>query len=1063
MRCLISLLVILCFSLIVSAQGRYSGIVVDMNGKPISNANFRIAHSNASFESDQRGVFVIPSMTKPLEVFVSRVGFERQRLLWDSYADTLKVVLTVKENLLDIVEVNTGYQSLPKERSTASFSQIDSAKLVTRISGNILQKLEYLAPGLQFDNRTGKSVINIRGINTFSDNLMQPLIIVDNFPYSGDIANINPNDVESITLLKDASAASIWGARAGNGVIVINLKKNNKGYNKLEFTHNVVVGEKQDLFYLKNMSSGDFIDVERMLFDKGFYNTALNSVNSRLLVFSPVIQLLHQHSKGLVSMEEVEKQVNVFRNHDYRQEVMDNLYRHPLRQQYHLSYDLGRNKFTSRTALGYDNSYEQQVASRDQRLTVQTSNRYEFTDRLQLQIGMTWTNQSMVASPAFPVYPINPLGGKVALYPYAQLKGSDGSALAIPYGYNLSFVQNIPDPQLVDWTYKPLQDYRDSRSNTMTKAIVLNGSLSYKPFTFLQLSGLYNYENQAVDGESLRGVNSFYTRDLINRFSQVTNSGLKRIIPLGGIMQNNASRMVAHKARVQASSDFILRDNWKFNLFAGAEISHAGTDTRLNTAYGYDENTLTSIPIDPVNSYPIYSGLASNSRIPFAGGFGRKNNRFVSVFGNAAVTYKNRYIANVSARRDASNLFGVKTNDKWNPLWSAGLGWIITNEKFMAEMDWVNLLKIRTTVGHSGNLGGVSTTLPVIYYGNPNGGLETERKASVGELPNPNLKWEDVRMNNFALDFAFLNNKVSGSFDYYLKKSTDLLASEAIDPTLGLYNMRRNVGELKGRGFDFNLNFRQGLSTSLRLGIEALFAYSTDKVSKYKGTVSSASFYASAGGRTLMPNERKTLYPVFSYQFKGLDPNTGDPMGWYRGEVSKDYLGILYDSVQNLNYHGRGLPKYQGSLRPSIQWKRFQASVNIVYKSGYFFQKETIRYATLFRSWVGHEDFKDRWQQPGDETRTSVPSMIYPADASRDDFYANSSSNILKGDHIRISDIRIGYSFDLKAGQRLLAVSLNGYVNNVGIIWRKNSYGLDPDSYGIPAIRTYGFNINVKY
>ncbi|MDF2515290.1 MAG: hypothetical protein K0R59_586 [Sphingobacterium sp.] len=1063
MRCLISLLAILCYSLIVSAQGRYSGTVVDENGKPISGANIRTDHANLSFKTDQNGDFSIPNARRPLAVSISMLGFESQHLLWKDYADKLRVVLKSKEQLLDVVEVNTGYQSLPKERSAASFSLIDSTKLATRISTNILHKLEYLAPGLQFDNRTGKSVINIRGINTFSDNLMQPLIIVDNFPYSGDIANINPNDVESVTLLKDASAASIWGARAGNGVIVINLKKNSKGYNKVEFTHNLTFGEKQDLFYLRNIATSDFIDVERMLYEKGFYTTALSSINSRLLVFSPVVQLLDQQSKGLISKEEVERKINSFRNHDYRREVMDDLYRNPLRQQYHLSYDLGRNKFTNRTAIGYDNNSEQQRASSTKRLTLQTSNRYDFTDQLQLQLGLTWTDHRLDGSPTFPTFPINPLGGKAALYPYAQLKGEEGSALAIPYSYNLSFVQNIPDPQLLDWTYRPLEDYKESRTITGTKDIVLNGTLSYKPFPFLSLSGLYNYENQAVDTEKRNGVNSFYTRDLINRFSQIKNGAITRVIPLGGIMQNSVSRMVSHKARFQASSDFTLRTDWKFNLFAGAEISHASTGTRLNTAYGYDENTLTSINVDPVNSYPIYSGLASNSRIPFAAGFGRTNNRFVSLFGNAAVTYKNRYIANFSARRDASNLFGVNTNDKWNPLWSAGLAWIISNEKFMGDVDWIDLLKIRTTVGHSGNLGGVSTTLPIIYYGNPNGGLETERKASVGALPNPNLKWEDVRMTNFAIDFAFLNNALSGSFDYYLKKSTDLLASEVIDPTLGLYNMRRNVGELTGKGFDLNLGYRKALNSSLRVGIEALFSYTTDKVSKYNGILSSTTYYASAGGRTLLPVEGKALYPIFSYQFKGLDPNTGDPQGWYRGEISKDYVNLLYDSVQNLNYHGRGLPKYQGSLRPSIQWKGFQASVNVVYKFGYFFQKETIRYATLFKSWIGHADFADRWQQPGDEIRTSVPSMIYPANANRDDFYAYSSANILKGDHIRISDIRIGYSFNTKTGQRPIAVSLNGYVNNVGIIWRKNSYGLDPDSYGIPAVRTYGLNINVKY
>ena len=238
--------------------------------------------------------------------------------------------------------------------------------------------------------------------------------------------------------------------------------------------------------------------------------------------------------------------------------------------------------------------------------------------------------------------------------------------------------------------------------------------------------------------------------------------------------------MSAHKARLQANSDFTVRQDWKFNLFAGTEISHVSTHTNSNTAYGYDENTLTNINVDPINPYPIYSGLASNSRIPFFNGFDQTGSRFVSFFGNGAGTFKNRYIINFSARKDASNIFGVNTNDKWNPLWSTGLAWILTKEKFMNNLDWLDLLKVRATVGHSGNLGGVSTIFPLIYYANPSGtGLGTDRKAAVSALPNPNLKWEDVRMTNYAVDFTLFHDKLSGSFDYYIKKSIDLLSLEA--------------------------------------------------------------------------------------------------------------------------------------------------------------------------------------------------------------------------------------------------------------------------------------------
>src|SRR5690606_36954863 len=154
---------------------------------------------------------------------------------------------------------------------------IDETALSTRTGTGILERIEGLAPGIQFDNRRGTSSINMRGINTFSLHLMNVLIIVDNFPYAGDIESINPNDVATVTLLKDAAATSIWGARAGNGVLVITTKKSQPNeQEKIEFSNHVDWADKYNLHYTPVMSPSDFIDVEMMLFESGHYNSAYN-------------------------------------------------------------------------------------------------------------------------------------------------------------------------------------------------------------------------------------------------------------------------------------------------------------------------------------------------------------------------------------------------------------------------------------------------------------------------------------------------------------------------------------------------------------------------------------------------------------------------------------------------------------------------------------------------------------------------------------------------------------------------------------------------------------------
>ncbi|MGJ1537611.1 SusC/RagA family TonB-linked outer membrane protein [Sphingobacterium multivorum] len=1065
MKTLIKLLLLCLSCQSAFAQGRYTGRIVDSLGVPIPRVSIRVLATQAQFQSDDNGFFNIPGQNDAEPAKLSRIGYAAQEIVLKlNNRNSAYVMQRVNKVLEEVQIVNTGYQSLNKERSTGSFSLIDSTKLQTRISTNILEKLEYLAPGLQFDNRNGTSKINIRGINSFKDQLTQPLIIVDNFPYGGDINNINPNDVESVTLLKDASAASIWGARAGNGVIVINLKKNSKGTKRVDYTSSFVFGGKPDLFYLQNISSSDFIDVEKMLYEKGFYKSALNSARRKRFVFSPVVSLLDKQTKGLISFEEAEEKIASFRNQDYRNDMLKHMFRPSFDQQHHISYSFGNKGVSNRTAVGFDKKQETELANNSYRISVQSSNNIRVSDKFQIQNTIQWSSNKRLSSPSNLSYPIMPQGGKAVLYPYAQFETSMGEALAIPYTYDLDYVQGLGNTDLLDWTFKPIEDFKKSQANNTTNGLGLNASITYKPFAYLKIEALYNHENQQNEFKTLYGEESFYARNLINRFTQINDGIVTRIIPIGGIMRSRQQHMYANKARLQMSFDYDLLHDWRINLFAGTEISDLRNESQTNTFYGYDEKLMSSILIDPVNSYPIYDGLASNAKIPSSEGFGRLTTRFVSLFSNGAVSFKNKYFINLSLRRDASNNFGVQTNQRWKPLWSSGLAWSLHQEDFLKSQRWLNLLKLRATLGHSGNIGGVSTTLPTIYYQDRSGyGLSNWRRANVNGLPNPYLKWEDVRMINLGLDFAMFKNCLAGSVEFYQKKSTDLLANDPLDYTYGISTIMRNVGESIGKGMDINLTGKFDIADQLTMSTELMLSYNTDKVTKFNGTNAGALYYLTGKGGSLMPLEGYSLYPVFSYRFEGLDPLTGDPQGWLNGAVSKDYPNLLNVTTDELIYHGNGLPKYYGSFRPTVSWKGLHASINLAYKMNYYFLKETIRYSALFSSWGGHADYALRWQKPGDEKWTTVPSLQYPANANRDDFYAYSSSNILKGDHIRISDIRVAYTFKPVIANRSTKLTIAAYGNNLGIIWRKNKANLDPDYFGIPPVKMYGLNMNFNF
>lgn len=1046
------------------------GRVVDSLGAALVGATVRVLSASGQRTSlttttDHDGSFELRNVSEDAQLEVTYVGYVSRKLV--PAAEMGQIVLRAMPSALDAVEVmvNTGYQTLPKERATGSFVHIDKNLLESRVTTNIMDQLKDVAPGLQFHNRFSQSkIINIRGINTLRTLSSSPLIIVDNFPYEGDIENINPNDVESVTLLKDAAAASIWGARAANGVIVINLKKpDNFKRANISLTSNASFVQQPDLYSLRKMSSSDFIDVELMLYEKGHYNTQLQDAVSKFYVFSPVVSLLHQASKGLLTEADAMQQINSFRNHDYRDDIAGYMYRTGINQQYALNLDGGADRFSYLLSAGYDDSRKTLAANGSDRLSLRSVNTFvPFQDkRLEIKTSVAYTT-SNTESGGGNLFPINPGGGKGELYPYARLFDQDGKALPIPMGYNLDYVATVGDGLLLDWLYRPVEEVDLTQRLSKGNHVALSTSMKYKVWKGLHLELMYGFEKQLNTGQTLYDEESYYARNMVNRFTQINNGAVKRIVPEGGILSGSDGNMSSHRARATANYQYHFSDGSDLTVFAGAEISNKLSRSKNFTAYGYNPNILSYKDVDVINSYPIFDGLAGNARIGGDQSFDGATNRFVSFFANASYEFRRRYIASFSARKDASNSFGVKTNSRWNPLWSAGLAWNMHQEVLLADQDWLDQLKFRVTYGHSGNSGGGNST-PLIIYNSSTASYTNLPYAWLLEPPNPDLKWEDVLMVNYAMDFSVFKNIVSGSLEYFTKHVTDLISNDPVDASTGFRVVTRNVAEIKSKGFDMQLNsanLRGKLTWNSSLGV----SFVQDIVTKFYGTVSSTSTYINNAGRSLTPLKDKGLYSVFSYRFVGLDPENGDPIGFLNGSSSKDYAKIMTDSLQNLVYHGSGLPPYYGFFRNNFSWNNIDLSFSFSYKFGAYFRKETINYTSLFNGWASHSDFTKRWMQPGDEHYTSVPSMVYPSAGGRESFYGNSEANIEKSDLVRFQDLRLGYSFNpYLSGHESIRVQVYGAASNLGLVWTANKDGLDPDYEGIPVRSTFSLGLKASF
>ncbi|WP_294346618.1 SusC/RagA family TonB-linked outer membrane protein [uncultured Sphingobacterium sp.] len=1045
-----------CFT--VFAQGRYSGKVIDQKMHPIADANIKLVGSTSIYRTDSLGKFEISSIVTPLTVSVSAIGFETQKVSWNSYSANLIISMQTKENKLNEVQVNTGYQIMPKERSTGSFGVVSNKDFNKIPSRGILDRIEGKVSGLQFDRRSGKSVLNIRGINTFSEIAAQPLIVVDNFPYDGTLDDLNPNDVESVSVLKDAAASSIWGSRAGNGVIVVTTKKGKVGGKPtINFTTTTMVSSKPDLFYNKVINSKDFIDVERFLFDNKYYEDAYNSAYNQTTIFSPVVDMLYANKGGRLSDIDLNTRLRALEGNDYRNDLMKYVYQAAVNQQYFLDISTSNVTNRNRYSVGYDRGKGDTKGANNDRLTLRAVNSWQLGQKLSIENTLSLINGRDRIFSSTPRYPMVPGGGKNTLYPYASLADGEGNFLSIPRFYNSYFLERANADGLLDWNYRPLADRDKSTYKAWKRHLYLNFNLHYDILPFLKADLIYGYEHSNTKSESLSGEDSFEVRDLINKYTRIVNGAKLYDFPFGAILRNADNEMQSHRGRVQVSFNKSFGDDHVLNALIGTELYTRNADQRSSGSYGYNAEVLSRKSMDYNAIYQLYGGLGYGFMTPLDSYAGTLS-RTVSMYFNGLYEYKGRYGLSFSARKDAANSFGTNVNSQWNPLWSAGLSWQIAKEKFMKETDWIDHLKLRSTFGYGGvqPYGALNKTV-IGYVGNSN--YSNLPYALIGSPPNPGLKWETVRTLNFGMDLSIYGGKLIANLDYYRKKSFDLLSDDPLDPTSGYSLLTKNVGQIATHGIDLTLassgRFGKGYWQS-----SINFSYSKNKVTDYRGTIGATSLYLD-GGRTLMPLLGKSLYPVFSYKSVGLDPVNGDPRGYKNSEISKDYQALTTDSLQYLNYHGTALPPIYGAWNNTIGYGKFYLDFSLLFKFGHYFKKKSIVYGSLFDSWDGHADFAKRWQQPGDELTTTVPSMQYPNDSYRDLFYQHSSNNIVKGDLIRVQNIRLGYNFGLN--DKKIKGQLYIGANNVGLIWRKNKENLDPDYLDLPAPRVISVGGNINF
>ncbi len=771
-------------SITAAASINVTGKVVGENGEPLAGITVTVKGSKTAVATDTAGTFILNDIAPNATLVFTGVNIETFEFRLKGKSNVLVRLTKKVTGLSDVsVTVSTGYQDIPKERATGSYSFVDNRLINRATSTNVMDRIENLIPGLLFNKgeAAGTDPLLIRGRSTIYANAA-PLIVLDNFPYDGDLNNINPNDVESITILKDAAAASIWGARAGNGVIVITSKKGKTEKPQIEFNSNISFQPNPDLSNIHSISSADFIELEKNLFAQGYYAGFISDPANPPL--TPAVELLNAAQNGTISQAEADAQIEALKKNNIWNDLKKDFYRTAVNQQYSMNVSGNTPLLNYYLSAGWDHNLTNLKGQQYNRITIRSRNLFKVNDKLQILAGVNYLNSLNKSGNNNGVNSAGFSGH--SFYPYAQLSSDKGLALPVNLDYSSSLINNSAQAGLLDWNYRPIDDIYYESNTSRVSDFLINAAIQYRISSFLNAELKYQYENSLSNNNDWHKEASYFARNITNQFTQLDPVSGALIFPLppGGTADINTGELQSHQGRFQLNYNQTWHQWHQVTVIGGWEIKDLVTSGSRDRFYGYNpDNSTVNTFIDYTTPYTLYNNPYISTQIPNGQAISKTTDRFLSFYANAAYTYRNRYTVSASIREDEANLFGVKTNQKGTPLWSAGGLWELNKESFY-KIHWLPLLRLRATYGFNGNISRITSAFTTATYSGAN--TTPLLGATILNPPNQSLRWEQVGIVNIGLDFATVSNRISGSLEFYQKHAKDLLGQAPVDPTLGL-------------------------------------------------------------------------------------------------------------------------------------------------------------------------------------------------------------------------------------------------------------------------------------
>lgn len=1081
---------------------RFSGQVTDTDGAPVIGAGLVCIEKNtAGTTTDLDGNFSITLPAGAKTVKFSSVGMkELVYQLIPGRTENVRIIMEWENTELDQVVV-TGYAQTSVKRITGSVAVLNSEKFEAKAISSVDALMQGEVAGVSIKSLSGQpgtqAKITIRGSNNITGS-SAPLWVVDGVPLQSEspvlsseqlatggfdnifvngIGNINPNDIESITILKDAAAAAIYGSRAANGVIVVTTKKGEAGKMRISYNNTFSWSFKPERS-LNLMNSSEKLSWEDELWNEFSAAKYAASLTDNTVIY-PVVGIVGQIRAGLGDFASMkgdkaaqDKYIESLRNVDTNWYNL--LFRNSFSQGHHLSLSGGSGKSTYYVALGLNDEDGMLIHNDYRRYNVNAKMTLTPTDWARIDVGMEAARQES----KMPYSTVDPFHYAFFSNPYERAYNADGSYAADNTWFTLGYYNGRGAEQVMPKNgFNIIRELDSNYSKTANTNGTFRAQTDFRIIEPLHFVGLvsYSYSNNSTDKVIDKYSYSAFRDRLGSDDRSQTNL-------YGNISQNRTNRN-SYVARGHFSFNKTFAETHTVNLLAGAELRGSGSNTIFTKRYNYDPKTGTT-------SLPQISGPQDEwlSEVEKLNGEYFSKTRYASFYASADYYLGKSIVLNASFRTDGSSNFG--SNKQFNPTWSAGAAWHIGEEAWMKKaLPALSHATLRAAYGFTGDVNTSTSHLLVIQYLQQQYryfGDETFNLGTIPSAPNPDLGWEKTQDAKAGLDFGLWKDRLTLNTEYYYRLSTDVVTSSPVQSTTGFTHVYFNAADIMNSGIELTLNGKIIQTKDWGLSAAVNFAYNYNKVLKYnpvsKSGITSKDRYVEG-------------YPtgaIFSGKYAGIASDTG----LYQFELRPDAtISTATDLNKPDNYRyflGTTIAPYTGGFNLSASWRQLRLSISGVYSFGcktYENFRYPASYSNASHSGVSTEtvqsqfsdlygnhlnvekDRTNRW------TATHTTGVKYPRIYDYFDgkynfaSYNPMDSSIIdavylkNNSYLRIKSIILTYSLPGAAVKkmRMRGLSFNVSLNNFFTFTKYD--GMDPEIPGAtyPTTRSVSAGMNIDF